>query len=37
MKDDNQTLIEVKPLEPNLHVVNQVLQANQESTSIDKL
>ena len=37
LNDADQTSTEVKPLESNLHVVDQVLQANWESTSMDVL
>ena len=37
LNDADQTSTEVKPLESNLHVVDQVLQANWESTSMDEL
>ena len=37
LNDADQTSTEVKPLESNLHVVDWVLWANQESTSMDEL
>ena len=37
LNDADWTSTEVKPLESNLHVVDWVLQANQESTSMDEL
>lgn len=33
----NTTFIDVKLLEPNLHVMDQILQVNWESSSLDKM
>ena len=37
LNDADRTSTEVKPLESNLHVVDRVLRANRESTSMDEL